>query len=84
MYSLENDHIVGGGRLNVNVIHARAGPADGLHEALAGGQHVGGDLGVGAHNQGVVVLRQRRRERDTNSLKFSLEFANRLGFNRLP
>lgn len=61
MYSLENDHIVGGGRLNVNVVHTGASTADGLHEALAGGQHVSGDLGVGAHNQSIVGLSESER-----------------------
>lgn len=56
LYSLEHNRIVGGGRRDINVVHTGAGTTDGLDVTLASGQHFGGDLGVGAHDQRIVVL----------------------------
>ena len=51
---VHDDHPAAGGLVDVDVVDADPGPADDL-EPVTGLEHGGGDLGVGADDQGVVV-----------------------------
>ena len=52
---VDHHHAAVGGGLDVDVVEADAGPADD-DEVGAGGEHLGGDVGGGADDQGVGAL----------------------------